>query len=75
MTEFPSKPNTGEFNPFCDDDWYDREDWQERVNTIRDEVDEISLNLHTLLSERENTNLRKAYGTIQRCLAYLDEEL
>lgn len=75
MTEFPSKPNTGEFNPFCDDDWYDREDWQERINLIHEEVDEISTQLCQLLNERENSNVRKAYGTIQRCLAYLHDEL
>lgn len=58
-----------------DPDIYDREDWQERVNAIREAVDEISTDLHSLLEERENKNIRNAYGSIQRCLAYLDDEI
>lgn len=69
--------NAGELRDpqLCDDEAFDEEDWQERVNAIREAVDDISTDLHSLLEARENKNIRNAYGTIQRCLAYLDNEL
>lgn len=69
--------NAGELrdSQLCDDEAYDSEAYQEDLTEIYDRIDEISSDLYGLLQKCDRKNVRNAYGTIQRCMAYLHDEL
>jgi len=55
-------------------------DWRAETNpmgvqTDYERIDEISSDLYSLLQKCDRKNVRNAYGTIQRCMAYLSDEL
>lgn len=69
--------NAGELRDpqLCDDEAYDEEEYNEQLTEIYERIDEISSDLYSLLQKCDRKNVRNAYGTIQRCMAYLHDEL
>jgi len=69
--------NAGELRDpqLCDDEAYDEEEYNEQLTEIYERIDEISSDLYSLLQKCDRKNVRNAYGTIQRCMAYLSDEL
>lgn len=59
----------------CDDEAYDKDAYLEKLNEIKEAIDEVALELYMLLSEHENKNVRNAYGVLNRAMAYIDDEL
>lgn len=69
--------NAGELRDpqLCDDEAYDEEEYNEQLTEIYERIDEVSSDLYSLLQKCDRKNVRNAYGTIQRCMAYLHDEL
>ena len=60
---------------FEDPDACDTDKWLDTIRDLHDRIDDIAGDLYGVLNDRENRNVRNAYGALQRAMEYLYREL
>ena len=60
---------------FEDPDACDTDKGLDTIRDLHDRIDDIAGDLYGVLNDRENRNVRNAYGALQRAMEYLYREL
>ena len=60
---------------FEDPDAYDTDKRLDTIRDLHDRIDDLAGDLYGVLNDRENRNVRNAYGALQRAMEYLYREL
>ena len=62
-------------DPQFEDPDDDTDKWLDTIRDLHDRIDDLAGDLYGVLNDRENRNVRNAYGALQRAMEYLYREL